>query len=455
MTRIPLCDALIAAQSTLRANFHATPSGGEPHLDDPELAGTFDRLFGATRRFDQSWSHASLDSFHRPDRALHAAQRLAADAFGVDRTYFLSTGASTANIVATTSALARGGRVLLDPTAHQSLHFTVERDAGAVDLMPCNGDTINVDAAHDLLVERSRDGRPPDVVILAASSYDGRRLDCRSVLPRLAAAAPRARFILDDAWCALHTFAPRTSGSGPVAGITQLRADGLTNPVLVVHSAHKTMLAMRQAAYLHVSTGGEPDLASRVSQSVFIHHTTSPSWPILASLDIAREHAVRSGAQAVECAAAHAADLRRRIDSETVFTIGTLPPVPGYTVDPLRVHIEVPARFDAEQCRRRLWDESGIHISRISAGRLVVAMTLGVSDSAIDALIAGLRSVGRPPGRRREAGPCTVISNAPFVIAYPPGIPLATPFEQRSTSDEFPCIGGSELFEIDPRWGTR
>nr|WP_281378508.1 hypothetical protein [Gordonia humi] len=445
-----MCDALIAAEAAVRANVHATPWAGELDVDD-DLGGILESVYGAVRTHDQSWSHASLDSFHRPDRALADAHRLAAAAFGVDRTYFVSTGASAANVIASTAALARGGRVMLDPTAHQSLHFAVERDAGEVDLMATVDGRVDFDAAVDRLSDAVARGRPPDLVIVAASSYDGRRVDCASVLLSLAAAAaPHTRFLLDDAWCAIHTFAPQTRGPGPSAGVAALRAHGLGNPVLIVHSAHKTMVAMRQAAYLHLSVGNEPDLAARVSQSVFVHHTTSPSWPILASLDLARELAVRRGAQTVGRALDRAADLRRRIDAETSFHTVALDPGEHYEADPLRVHIAPPIGLDAEQCRRGLWNDTGVHLSRVAAGRLVAATTIGVGEAAVDALVDGLQRAGRGARGRTGPAPTTFTSAAAFVVAYPPGVPIATPFDQESTVREVGAPAGAEVFEIDP-----
>nr|CRY96295.1 hypothetical protein [uncultured prokaryote] len=67
----------------------------------------------------------------------------------------------------------------------------------------------------------------------------------------------------------------------------------------VVVSAHKTLPAMGQTALLFVN-GFEPELVRRTAS---IFGTSSPSYPMLASLDVVRDWMVRWGAEEYRCGA--------------------------------------------------------------------------------------------------------------------------------------------------------
>lgn len=55
---------------------------------------------------------------------------------------------------------------------------------------------------------------------------------------------------------------------------------------IVVHSAHKTLPAMTMGSYLHINSRLVKE--ERVSTYLSMLQSSSPSYPIMASLDIAR-----------------------------------------------------------------------------------------------------------------------------------------------------------------------
>ncbi len=59
----------------------------------------------------------------QPNASLDLVQHLSAEAFRTDYTYFITCGTSIANQVAFDALAATNNRILIDRTAHQSIHI--------------------------------------------------------------------------------------------------------------------------------------------------------------------------------------------------------------------------------------------------------------------------------------------------------------------------------------------
>jgi len=77
-----------------------------------------------------------LDSYFQPSASLDLAQHLAAEAFRADYTFFLTCGTSIANQVAFDALAGTGKRILVDRTAHQSIHIAAGQSSASVDYAP-------------------------------------------------------------------------------------------------------------------------------------------------------------------------------------------------------------------------------------------------------------------------------------------------------------------------------
>jgi arginine/lysine/ornithine decarboxylase len=470
----PLAEKLEQARDLQVVNFHSVPWAGSCPVSDVGLAEKYRSIFGAEfASADLSCSTTGLDSFFRPVAELLQAQRLAAEAFGADHTYFLSTGSTTANLIALGAIIPPNGHVLVDPLSHQSIHFGADGLSSRVQVIPALDGFGNADflAAEEILRSAFRQGRPVDALVLTASTYDGFRLRCDTVLPRLARASPGTVILVDDAWAAVHWFSSMTRDVSPLFAAASLNRQGLNSPVVIVHSAHKTMRAMRQGAYLHIASGGHL-LRSRMDESLFRHHTTSPSWPILASLDLARAHAVVDGDSLIRRSIALTELLAEDLgeDDDSFRVVVPDPPTTDYVVDPLKVYVQVPGRFDAIAVQRQLWHLHGIHIPRVSSGKLVLSFTIGIDEAAVRSLIAALRSTQRTstivvpyePSRlgahKNTTSAAEITSNAEdFVMAYPPGVPVSSPFAVGDVTGLRRAVelsNGAEFFRVSSRQVT-
>lgn len=441
-------------------NFHAVPWSGVLDTVSPEVAQRYRTLLGTDLPLiDGSWSGGSVDSFFSPQGPLAAAQRRAARAFGADATFFGTNGTTTSNHIALESIRHSGTRVLLDCTAHQSLLFAAETlDVTLAPHAGSGGGTyMDPVATARLMAERASQSRPFDAVILSATGYDGRRMRLDRVLPMLVSASPTTTLVIDEAWSALHAFAPEVVDSTALAVASRLARRA---PVLVTQSAHKTMAALRQGSYLHV-LGTAQDI-EMVRKANYRLHTTSPSWPILASLDLARAHAQEYGAAAFTRARTlrNTLEARLRHDPQTATLLAPPTEDPYHDTDPLVLRLRVGSRSRA--VRDWLFAEHHVLIT-IAGDHLIARMHLGITEADLDALATGMRELAAGLGpavfeaahlHTTEPEPAIGSPSLGYIIPYPPGVPLARPGEvwtaRHATALAHERARGAEIYHLPP-----
>ncbi|MCX3060707.1 aminotransferase class I/II-fold pyridoxal phosphate-dependent enzyme [Streptomyces beihaiensis] len=471
----PLADALLSLARRDVTSFHALPLSHGDSLRDSRLRERYTALFGDPYlSADVSYSGAMLDSYFRPRGPLLRAQRLAAQAFGADHTLFLSGGTTTANRVALGALTRPGERVLADRSCHQSVHFTLPGLGAHVDYAPVRGccercprEFADVPALLRMYTEAHEAGRPYGTVVLSAASYDGVRYDLPAVLGTLAEVGADVRVVVDEAWGAAHHFHPELRRLTALDAFRVLRGAGAADrmEMAVTHSAHKSLSAPRQGSYLHLMDARtpthSPTLRERAARELFQQHTTSPSWPVLAGLDLARAQASAEGERLLR----RSVDLAHTITSE----IDVDPGLSGYEVldsdarmlenllvadDPLRVMVSVRGLgLSASEFRRRLFDEHGVYIARECGDAVLLHVHIGVSEGAVQRLLEAMRTI---QSTHRAA---TVFAEGEpsdrFIVAYPPGIPIALPGERLDASHRREIASlrekGSEIYSFPGR----
>lgn len=294
-SRAPLWEALLAYRERKPARFHIPGHKGGTGLD-PEAA----ELLAGACEIDVT-EVAGLDDLHQATGVIAEAERLAAACFGAERTRFL-VGGSTAGNLALILAVCRPGDVLLvQRDAHKSV-FNGLMLAGARAVLlppridPAAGLPCGLDPAA---VERALD-RYPEArgVFLTDPNYYGFGTDLAAV----AAAAHRrgVPVLVDAAHGAHYGFHPDVPGSPLAAG-----ADA------VVQSAHKMLPALTMGALLHLQ-GGLVDRAA-VDRALAAIQSSSPSYLIMASLDLARRQMATRGEALLGGAVQTARLLRERL----------------------------------------------------------------------------------------------------------------------------------------------
>ena len=309
------------------------------------------------------------------DSPLEQALRLAADAWGARRTWFLTNGASQANRTVALAVRGLGRHVLCQRSAHSSFSDGILVGGllpsfvfPSVDRRHGISHGVSPDALDLALTEAELDGRAASAVYIVSPSYFGATAD----VPALAdvAHAHGAPLIVDGAWGPHFGFHPALPDS-PV----RLGAD------LVVSSTHKLAGSLTQSAMLHLGHGPFADaLEPLVERAFTLTASTSSSALLRGSLDIA-QHALVTGEERIGASIAAAEDFRDALRLDPRFEVlsdgfGAFGDI--VAVDPLRVPIDVSrAGVSGHWLRDRLAADHGIWFEMSTATTLVALIGAG------------------------------------------------------------------------------
>ena len=245
-----------------------------------------------------------------------AAEKAAAKVFGADRTYFILNGTSTSNKVATAALLKRGDLVLFDRNNHKSIHQGALLLAGAIPIYletdrnpqgligPIDYDALDEGKLRQQIrrnplvtdPEAWKRERPFRAAIIEQCTYDGTIYNAAKVIERIGHLCDYVHF--DEAWAGFMKFHPLFEGHFAM-GLENLDA---TSPgIIACQSTHKQLAGFSQASQIHVRDTHIKGQSRRTEHRRFnemfmLHCSTSPFYPLFASLDVdARMHQGRNG----------------------------------------------------------------------------------------------------------------------------------------------------------------
>jgi arginine/lysine/ornithine decarboxylase len=249
---------------------------GDSHDQEAGSAGALvDRLAGILP-YDLT-ELPGLDDLHAPSGAIAEAETLAAACFGARETAFLVGGSTVGNLAAVLALVAPGDLVLVDRNAHKSIWHALQLaearvvllDTVVVDGVPFGPDPAQVIATMSAHPETK-------AVFLTRPTYYGTAIALKEIITH--AQNLNIPVCVDEAHGAhygLHAALPPSA--------LALGAD------LVVQSTHKMLPALTMSAMLHMQ--GDRIPAARVRQLLRMLQSSSPSYPLLAGLDLARRYA--------------------------------------------------------------------------------------------------------------------------------------------------------------------
>ena len=216
------------------------------------------------------------DDLHDARGILAAAMARTAALYGSARCRYL-VGGSTVGLLAGIRALAPfGSEVLVARNCHKAVYHALELGhLTARYLIPPVLPGFGVyGSVAPAAVAAALDAHPAvRCVILTSPTYEGVQSDLRSIA-RICHA--RGVPLLVDEAHGAH-YLPLAEACGWQGGAVAAGAD------LVVQSAHKTLPSLTQTAWLHLN-GPLADPAA-VERELDVFETSSPSYPLLASLD--------------------------------------------------------------------------------------------------------------------------------------------------------------------------
>jgi len=403
-----------------------------------------------------------LDDLLQPEEAIDEAQRLAADAYGSDHSFFLINGSTSGNQIMMMTALDPGEKIAIPRNAHKSaMGGLIMSGASPVWMQPEVDQALHTDHTVTPQTVRATLDAHPDIkaVYIVSPTYYGVAADLESI-----AALAHERdipLLVDEAWGPHFRFHPAL----PIDAL-EVGAD------LCINSTHKMLGSLSQTAMLHQK--GERIKLDRLKAVVKLFLSTSPNLVLIASLDVARRQMAIEGRALLSQTIELASDTRARLNAiDGVFCFGEEQVgKPGvFAFDPTKITITVKALgytgYEAEEILRRRYN---VQCELADLFNCLALFTIGTTREAADRLVYGVKELARedrpidvfsPSGvleRRLQTGtynlpdipPNRMAPRDAFLAAtesvrfkesagrvcaevitpYPPGIPVISPGEE-------------------------
>ena len=299
------------------------------------------------------------------------AMEHAAEVFGARTTFFATNGTSTSNKVMLMTLLRPGEAVLLDRNCHKSVHQAVvfsgalpvylspeyHRDLGC--WLPLSLDTLQSVLQEDSFLSALE----PRLLVLTTCTYEGLLYPIDEIATECAGAG--VLLYADEAWFPYGRFHPRYA-QGPSRGRYNALGWGAPDHAhFAVQSTHKVLSALSQGSMIHVghALGRAFESGNRFgwlrdrfgTYSGFLSHlaevarywlSTSPNYPIIASLDCATRQVAGEGYALVDQLLHYAEELRAFASRfgaavEKADLVGTRPEFRLFEKDPLKFMVAV------------------------------------------------------------------------------------------------------------------
>jgi arginine decarboxylase len=272
--------------------------GGVAFLKHP-VGMEFHKFFGENiMRSDLGISTSPLGSWLDHIGPPGESERNAARIFGADWTFYVLGGSSTSNQIVGHGVIGQDDIVIVDANCHKSIchsltvtgarpvYLTPTRNGyGMIGLVPLK--RFSAEAIKDLIAKspfsQGAFSQEATSAVVTNSTYDGLCYDVNRVVTELAQSVPRIHF--DEAWYAYAKFHPIYRGRFAM----DVPDDMPERPALfAVQSTHKMLAAFSMASMVHIKLSPRAPLDfDQFNEAFMMHGTTSPFYPLIASLDVA------------------------------------------------------------------------------------------------------------------------------------------------------------------------
>jgi lysine decarboxylase len=335
------------------------------------------------------------------------AEQLAADAYGAQRTWFLTNGATQGSHALCLALAPPGAPVVLQRNAHASMIDGLVLSGGMptfvapvydAELGMAHGVTP---AALEEALARTPGARAAFIV---SPTYYGIAADvaaCGEVAHRVGAA-----LVVDQAWGPHFGFHAALPPSALALG-----ADA------VITSTHKLVGSLTQSAMLHVAPGARVDVDA-LGRAVRLVRSTSPNALLLASLDAARRQLAVHGEALLSRTLRAAARARTAIDAiPGCAVIGeALVGAPGAAAwDPLRLVIDVRGTgCSGYEVADELQAAYDVYVELATHATLVLVLGVGQPSGPLERFA---HDFGEAIARIARPGTGTAVTRSPAALA--------------------------------------
>ena len=392
-TRLPLWEAVLAHAAASGIRLHLPGHGGGPGLP-PELR----RLCPEYARLDLT-ELPGLDDLHDPSGPILEAEEMAAFLWQARQSYFLVNGSTAGVLAMVISTCGPGDTLLLPRNAHLSAYHALILTGARPVYLPvatdAQGFPLNVTAA---MAEQALAQYPAAKALLVTSpSYFGVCAD----LAEIASVTRRfgTHLLLDEAHGSHLDFNPELAAPG-------------RNASLRVQSWHKTLGALTPGAVLHLHSSQVDPVRLRAALRWL--QTSSPSYPLLLSLDAVRKQMALAGRELFGELYRNAAFLRERLRANLPLLEGEALKDAGFDLDILRVTLfSGAAGIDGRQAACLL-AQRGVNVELAQKSILLLVAGLGLGRREAAKVV---RAFDRLPQEQPRAA--FAAAPEPFVAVLP------------------------------------
>lgn len=391
-----------------------------------------------------------FDNLHQPENFLKRLQQRAAEICGAEETFYLVNGSSCGILAAISAAVPQGGKLLMARNCHKAAYHAVYlRQLEPVYLYPemvseyeiCEGITPKQ-------VEEALEKDPNvSAVLIVSPTYEGRIAEVEEIARVVHSFG--IPLIVDEAHGAHMIF-------GHYFETYRLKNSNAAGADLVIQSTHKTLPALTQTALLHVN--GKLVDRDRLRRFLQIYQTSSPSYPLMASIDNCLSFAAQYGEEPFRQFETRYVKLLEELSSLRHLRI--LPRDNRQDIGKLVISVRG-TNWNGKQLYDRLLSEYHLQLEMATTTYCLAMFTVGDRQEGYDRLREALLETDcqlevcreieikreilplRKTGHRgiglakawdskvewRYLEECATYFSRGFVSLYPPGIPLLVPGE--------------------------
>lgn len=392
-----------------------------------------------------------LDDLHAPKGIIKQAQDLAAEAFGADHTFFSVQGTSGAIMTMVMTVCGPGDKIIVPRNVHKSVMSAIIF-SGAIPIFIHPEVDENLGISHGIStdsVEKALQQNPDAKGVLVINpTYFGVSADLKKIVD--IAHSYHVPVLVDEA----HGVHIHFHEGLPLSAM-QAGAD------MAATSVHKLGGSMTQSSILNVKEG----LVSpkRVQSILSMLTTTSTSYLLLASLDVARKQLAIKGHELIDKTIELAQYMRNEINQiNDIFCVGAeiLETKAAYDYDPTKLIISIKelglTGYEVEKWLRGMYN---IEVELSDLYNILCIVTPGDTKNEADTLINALKDLSKLRKEKTDHVHTNVLLPdipllaltprdafyadtelvpfdesegrivAEFIMVYPPGIPIFIPGE--------------------------
>jgi len=294
------------------------------------------------------------------------------------------------------------------------------------------------------------------VRFLTNCTYDGLIYDIADIVKE--AHKRKIKVIVDEAWFGYARFHYEFYPCAMAAG-----ADYATQ------STHKTMSAFSQASMIHVNDPDFEQIEDFFIENLNMHTSTSPQYPMIASLDAARKQMALEGYSLLTRALEMSESLTKAINSLKKFRVLELKDLISDEIKSDRIRLDrtkltidvSQTGMTAKEIEHILSNKYNIQIEKTTFNTLSILITIGATQSKINRLYFALENIEKSSGNTSNSAAKDLLTHfeltlspmkfrpryaffycsgekillkdsknrvsTAMIVPYPPGIPLLVP----------------------------